>query len=241
MKKILLSCFALLLALCSFAQEIDLSKKYREDAINNSPYVFEGVIIKESYYTRNNDPVSSYIVRITKVMRGKLKSGTVEIVCHQNEGVVTDKRDVYDNKGSQRIDEDTLCIFFCKPATSELSYDAKYNIDTVDNNVLLSGYHNRDPSEFRMSVSHRRKGDYYGGLDIYFKTKVEVYQYLSKFKRLNIPADELKEKKVSEPKVEEKRSISMPRYTKQQSDSILKARDERIKLLLEKKRAVIPD
>ena len=204
MKKTIISCFVLLLALCSFAQEIDYKKIYREDAINNSPYVFEGVIIKESFYKRNNSTVISYIVRVTSILRGKLKLGTVEIVSY-SDILITDgkERESLDNKGSQRIGNDTLCVFFCKPAT-ELSYNAKYNIDNVDNKTVLSGFYNNrnDENQFSMLVGYRRKGFYYGGLDALFKTKVEVYQYLSTFKGLNIPAEKLKEKTVSEPKGE---------------------------------------
>ena len=238
MKKTLLTCFVLLLALCSFAQEIDYKKIYREDAINNSPYVFEGVIIKESIYIRNNSTVISYIVRVTRILKGKLKLGTVEIVSYSYLLKEGDKeRDVFDNKSSQKIGNDTLCIFFCKPAI-DLSYDDKYNIDNVENKTVLSGYYNdkNGENQFSMSVGYRYKSAFYGGLEAYFKSRVEVYQYLSTFKDLNIPAEELKEKTVSEPNTDKKRSSSMPHRSKQQSDSILKARDEHYKLYLEKKK-----
>jgi len=88
MKKILLSLLTLILFTGIFAQveepHVNLDS-LRDEIINKSQYVFEGVIIKQSSYLYNNHtPVESNIIQILKVFRGNLKPGTVEIAAVQN-------------------------------------------------------------------------------------------------------------------------------------------------------------
>ena len=99
MKKIIISCFALLLHLYISGQSLHdpryhshdpkvkeaFMQEQIEDVKNNAEFVFEGISQKMDAYPRGEDArhtiyVSSYIVKITKVFRGNLKPGTVEIV-----------------------------------------------------------------------------------------------------------------------------------------------------------------
>jgi hypothetical protein len=151
-----------------------------EDAINNSEYVFEGIIIKDSTYFRDNKPVKSEIVKVTKVFRGKLNPGTVEIV-NFTECVVT-----YKNRAEyKKCWSEKLCIFFCRNA-KELPYDPEYNININDNKVLLTDYHN-DPKYWIRDRVEKIKGLGYTGLSWEAGSKAKIYDKLKKYKNLNIP------------------------------------------------------
>lgn len=82
MKKILLIfCFLLLLKGIRGQDNgiimNNFEAKYRDEAISNSTFVFEGSIIKQSAYIRDNKCIKSNIVEIKRVLRGFLKVGTV--------------------------------------------------------------------------------------------------------------------------------------------------------------------
>jgi hypothetical protein len=126
-------------------------------------------------------------VRVTKVYRGNLKPGTVEIVNYTDIIPMSSPRDTYDPSlsGDHKLDTTgTFGIFFCRVAR-ELPYNAAFNIDVVDNKVLLSDYHN----DFDEAILDRtfRTGKEYDGAFGEFQSKAEVYQKLRKYPNLKIP------------------------------------------------------
>jgi len=194
MKKIILSYIVVLFSSFIYGQEyekiifgdnqraIDYAIKYREEAINKSEFVFEGTILRALAYRRNEQYVMSYIVNVEKVLRGKLKPGTVEIVNYEDIAVAHDRenwhRGLYKN--------DTAGIFFCKVA-DDLPPSKKYNIDTVDNKTVLSGYHN-DRME-GLDYIQVTKDEYCLGFYRRWESTNEVYAYLRTFPNLNVPKD----------------------------------------------------
>jgi hypothetical protein len=84
------------------------------------------------------------------------------------------------------IKEDTLGIFFCKVA-NEFPFDKQYNIDNVDNKVILSGYHN-DNKLYKLDWIYQRvdlRGPFMGLFKRY-ESKNEVYKYLKTFSNLKM-------------------------------------------------------
>src|ERR1035437_3757934 len=187
MKKILISWFTLLLFISAYSQGIDTpsSVSYNwEDKFNKAEYAFEGIIIKKSAYFRDNKPVSSDIVRVTKVFRGNLKLGKVEIV---NCIMGAFKERSANDSVLKKHKTDSLCIFFCK-VSNKLPYDPKYNIDVVDNKVLLSDYENDCGYSNKLPYSRiERTGYGYRGVPDKYHTKAQVYQFLKKYPNLKIP------------------------------------------------------
>ena len=192
MKKIIISCFALLLFVSTYGQiGIDTPSSFnRDDAFNKADYAFEGVIIKTSFYERNHSDVLSDIVKVTKVYKGNLKLGTVEIVNYTNLLSTSVGKDGKDTYAPNLLDDhklDTLStfgIFFCK-VDKDLPYDATLNTDITDNKVLLSDYHN----EFYLGILDRTfcTGKAYFGALGELSSKAEVYQKLRKYPNLKIP------------------------------------------------------
>ena len=95
----------------------------RENTLNKAEFVFEAVVKKIDYYPRidNNGKkqgASSWILKITKIFRGNLKPGTVEMIAENPASVAESQRN------SDKHLSDTLCIFFCRVAI-EYPYDPK--------------------------------------------------------------------------------------------------------------------
>jgi hypothetical protein len=192
MKRILIiSCFGLLLQISIFGQIDSSVYTIRNETINKSDYVFEGVIIKQTIYLRKNHMACSNIVKITKVFRGNLKPGTVEIVSYTNMFIANNTdRDVCDAACLKKYNRDTLGIFFCRVA-KEFPYSSKYNVDALDNKTILTDYHN---NEEPYGDGDRILSPHYGykgmpGLNENgrIRTKAQVYQMLRKYPNLKIP------------------------------------------------------
>jgi hypothetical protein len=222
MKKILvLSCFGLLLFAGAYGQvPIDsrTTPINRDDAINKSDYAFEGVIVKTSTYVRDYKNTISDIVRITKVYRGNLKPGTVEIV-NYTFFAIPRERDIYSPalSGEHKLDTTgTFGIFFCRVA-KELPYNAAFNIDVVDNKVLLSDYHN-DFDGDALDRTFRTGKEYYGALGE-FSSKAEVYRKLRKYPNLKIP--DYAEPDPAVP--EDTKAKPEHQYSKHEQDSLVRA------------------
>jgi len=190
MKKVLLSYLSMMIFTGIFAQvepPIDRDKmmkqsdSIRDEIINKSEYVFEGNIIKNDIYFRNNSVTSSEIVKITKVFRGNIVPGTIEIVSFSSLNMDGDQR-VTGHVNSV----DKFGIFFCRPA-KEFPYDSKYNIDQVDNKVILS---------YNGIIKYSSPYGY-TGLGVLkrgrINTKAEVYTLLKRYPNLNIPETAEKE------------------------------------------------
>jgi hypothetical protein len=184
--------------------------RFRDEAINESEYVFEGIIIKKSAYHRNNNTLASDIVKVTKVFRGNLMIGTVEIVTYANMVAMEygKERETLLAADLRKHHNDTLGIFFCRLA-KEFPYDKRYNIDVTVNKPVLTDYHNK---EMTSTTGDRIISTHYGYDGIPFlkqgriQTKAELYQILRKFPNLKIPD-------VAEPEPVDSEHIYLPKPT----------------------------
>jgi len=196
MKIIFLIVLSLMFYIDIFCQDNYPKDPIRDAIINKSEYVFEGKIIMHSTYMRGN-PVESIIVRITKVFKGNLSIGTVEILRYVHsffyetpeEGLKmrTNTQDSVELK--KYINPDG--IFFCRTA-KEFPYDPKYNIDQTDNKIILTYYYNN-----KYNIGYygdrivRTPEQGYTGIGVLkhgrIKTKAEIYQILRRYPNLNIP------------------------------------------------------
>lgn len=151
----------------------NLEKRYE---ILNHYFVFEGTIIKRDYYYRNKtDLFESDIVQISRVFRGfkQIKTGTVEIVFRANPylTIFNAKRET-----DKSINEPT-CVFFCREAL-EYPYNTEYNIDPVNNKIILTDLIRINLSSF---WSDRI-------LQSDFGSKTEIYEYLKTLPKIDIVA-----------------------------------------------------
>jgi hypothetical protein len=157
MKKIIISCIALWLQLYIYSQVDNDQRRFSkdknvkqawiqeqiEDVKNNSEFIFEGVLDKTDEYPRvdkNGEVfgIESWYIKITKVFKGKLKPGTIELIRKTDRSPKTRRSE----KQSESVfPADSSFIFFCKE-TKEYPYDTKYNIYPLDNKKILTIYNN---------------------------------------------------------------------------------------------------
>ena len=163
------------------AEERQRDSITREDVLNNAEFVFEAVVKKIDYYPRiDSDGLKrlgiSWILKVTKVFRGNLKPGTVEMVGESGNGVGIQQQRETDNQ--QR---DTLFIFFCRVA-NEYPYNPKYNIYPVDNKTILAIYSKEASDSYdRIDVNLRQ------GFNKRFASKGDIYRYIAKYPNVKIP------------------------------------------------------
>jgi len=159
-----------------------------DDMVNNSEYVFEGIFQKIEYYAREDKNgrkfcAVSRIVKITKVFRGKLKLGTIELVLEAPQyGAynhhIPDKRETFEFKHF----DDSVYIFFCNK-TKEFPYDKRYNIYKVDNNVFLAKANKYLDCQFSVGFVNG-----YFGMKTYrpeINSKIDLYKEMLKMPNIN--------------------------------------------------------
>ena len=147
-----------------------------EVIINKSDYVFEGNIIKSDIYFRNNSVICSDIIKITKVFRGNIQTGTIEVLSYSSFNMDGDQRVTW-----HRNSYDKFGIFFCGIA-KEFQFDPKYNIDKVDNKEILT-------KKGRIQYSPY-SGSYEGIINLKsgkLQPNAELYKILKRYPNLNIP------------------------------------------------------
>ncbi len=151
----------------------------REKAISDAEFIFEATMTSEDVYLRIdknglNHNMRSVIATITKVFRGNLKPGTVEILdeLFDTNIVVDQKRESY--KLHHAL---THGIFLCK-SNKEFPYDSKYNIHPVDNKMIIT-----NTSVGFINLIAPTLGWY----EKKFQTKGEIYQYISTLPNIAMP------------------------------------------------------
>jgi hypothetical protein len=192
----------------------DENRKFRRQNINNSienaDYIFEGTVLKNDIYFRNR-AINSQIINITKVFKGKLKLGTIEVLSYSSLIYIEDN--INTRYSQTHFEHEAACLFICRIA-NELPFDSKYNIDKVDNsqilycndiNVVSYNYFAGD-GKGRVIDAGEGKAR---GLDTIFKNKTAVYKYLSTFKSIKIPRTLLQE----EEKIVEEKRTSEPKFS----------------------------
>jgi len=193
LKKYIISCFAVILFLSTEAQQekrinIDsIRKDYYATQLkrikDSAEYIFEGIVRKKDHYMRpwkngSEFNTTSTIVEITKVFRGNLRIGTVEIVNYADSRMIGNTK----IRGSYKLNSgDTMKeIFFCN-SSNIYPYDPKYNIDTVDNKTILNpfcslGSLKSDPNDL-----------YFNGISNKRLTKGEFYRFFGSFPNATMP------------------------------------------------------
>ena len=123
-------------------REIDRNDKAREEIIKNAEFVFEGATRSRDVFILTDRlgrkvVVESAIVNITKVFRGNIRPGTVELIgLSQAVAMKGDQEHTtYEVKGT-----DSIAIFFCSVST-EYPYNPKYDIYQLDNKINLTSLH----------------------------------------------------------------------------------------------------
>ena len=258
MKKYILCCFAVLLYISSPAQQdntvnkdsLDIIRQkgiaIRLKQIQNAEFIFEGVVKKIDHYMRPNKDgndfnTNSIIILITKVFRGNLKPGTVEIV------KMADPRfESSAVRGSMALQhqDTTPAIYFCR-ASNIYPYDPKYNIDIVDNKTILSlntGYTLKYTPYALVELGVRKeisKGDYYRFLGSFpnitmpVLTKADTAEIIIPSNHIAVPStarnlteaeiDSLREVSAQKLYEEKKKSENLPTLKNDVIDTISKS------------------
>lgn len=206
MKKTITLLASIFISITSFAQteipgtDENATKKIiaeRQNIIKDAPFIFEGTVIKtESFIGKDKDFYTSNIVQITKILRGDngLKLGTIEVITHGGNATYEDPN----HPGSTRVwmpcqdcqelylTQGQSKIFFCTPAENNL---AVLNTNT-DNNIKLRtkewyiGY----------TIDITQTGGSFSWMNLAFKSKGELYDFLGKQKNISIPKTETEKK-----------------------------------------------
>jgi len=153
--------------------------KARDAAINNAEFIFEGaertldIYYRDSLGRRKNY-VKSEIINVTKVLRGNIKPGTIELIGTPDIVMIKPERISKENAIS-----DSVSLFFCN-ANKEYNYDPKYDIYPLDNKKILSLCNRFSSINFAFE-----KVDVWFGKT--FHTKAEVYNSLKTYHNIKIP------------------------------------------------------
>jgi hypothetical protein len=222
-------------------------KEQTEDVKNNAEFVFEGFYQKSDVYPRKDKNGKEYypicnIIKITKVFRGNLKPGTVEIAAVQNK--YSDFTPPLKRESELYSDSTKKLIFFCRAAGKDHPYDATYDIYPVDNKTILMKANEYVESGFRMPV------DYMFETRMYMKG--DVYRYIRKLPNIKMPVltkedtvevsnhKAIPGKPVGLTKIE-KDSLKAIRIEKRRTDSIEHVRADSIALLKKVKPLTLRD
>jgi hypothetical protein len=111
-----------------------------EDIKNNAEYIFEGIVLKTEIYPRVDKfgkeyYANSQLIKITKILRGNLKLGTVEFICVQP---IFSGFSLPPERTEVHLWADSLYFYFCKSGEKDFPYDPRYNIYSVDNKRILT-------------------------------------------------------------------------------------------------------
>jgi len=173
-----------------------------ESILNTAPYVFEGEIIDTMYYNgetgRRDDlyielnserkvvhtckPLTSHKIQITKIFRGNLKPGIIDLVVEgglykENEFSIMDAADDW----FKPMPIGTKGIFFCKGFPT---WRWKFSPMVTDNEIRV----------VPIGGSGQAGNGVYYLFDKKFNTRKELYQYLSTYPNITIPKDTTNEK-----------------------------------------------
>ena len=180
-----------------------LPKLNFESIINTAPYVFEGEIIDTMYYNgetgRRDDlyielnserkvvhtckPLTSHKIKITKIYRGNLKPGIIDLVVEgglykENEFSIMDAADDW----FKPMPIGTKGIFFCNKFPT---WRWKFSPMVTDNEIRVI------PIEL---IFYSPGGGRMEGFDKVFHSQKEINDFLSKYPNITIPKDTTNEK-----------------------------------------------
>ena len=196
MKKIIISCLVLLLHIYTYGQnhndprarskDTSVQRAFKEEQIknveNNAEYVFMGNVEKEAIYLRTDKKGKKYyalsqIINITKLFRGNLKSGTIEIVSTMHGVIINDATEQVHYFDYKRAD--SLWLFFCKNAGKDFPYNKKYNIYPVDNKIILI-----EANKY-VNYSYKRGNFLFDRKNLFIRSTVDIYRYVMTLPNIN--------------------------------------------------------
>lgn len=147
--------------------------------LNSADYIFEGMVLDDkSYY--NDDKTKIFTtskVTITKVYKGDLKEGTVELISEGGR-IGLDERI---ERGVISPGYKESAIFLCKKSAFKSA-----SKETFDNTIKLDLL-NKYANCLLYSESTQPKFELFGLNEIYFKTKQDFENFLLKVKGVKIP------------------------------------------------------
>lgn len=130
MKKLLLSIAITIFGFILNAQEVPTSLLDRINAVN---YIFEGKVLESKpYFTNNGQYIrTSNLVQITKILKGNLRCGTIEIITNGGE---LDNKEISISH-SLELYPNAMGIFLCNETTRPLSpidFYSETNIEKLE-------------------------------------------------------------------------------------------------------------
>ncbi len=155
MKRLLIASFVLIVQIVLFGQSSNDPRSHSkipaekgaylieqiERVKNSCEYIFEGKVQRMEYYPRTDKNGKEFcavsnIIKITKIYRGKLKPGLVEVIVIQGP---YPGFQIPAQRGSYEVGrQDSVCIYFCRKADNDYPYNSQYNIYPVDNKHILT-------------------------------------------------------------------------------------------------------
>lgn len=130
MKKLLLSIAITIFGFILNAQEVPTSLLDRINAVN---YIFEGKVLESKpYFTNNGQYIrTSNLVQITKILKGNLRCGTIEIITNGGE---LDNKEISISH-SLELYPNAMGIFLCNETIRPLSpidFYSETNIEKLE-------------------------------------------------------------------------------------------------------------
>ena len=160
----------------------NLDSSNRENALNNSEFVFEGILRS---FTANydsvdfmNDPgIAYYIADVNRVFKGTLSAKTVKVLFRRSQWDPLGNTDLRGRK-------DSIAIFFCKTTTKYKDYFSKEAVGNKNLTILYGVNEMGDCGTNSILISYDRNTY---GLYMLFQDIANCYSYLRSRKGLNIP------------------------------------------------------
>ncbi len=155
---------------------INFDSIQRENTLNNSDIVFEGVL---KYYCSSNDSlripgIAYYITDVRRVFKGNISNKTIKVLFYTGQ---------YEMPWCGTIkSKDSIGIFFCKATSNLKKYLPKKSIDN-SNLLILDGFNETGSSGDNVIIINGHPG----GFDMDFGNNANCYSYLRSRKGLNVP------------------------------------------------------
>lgn len=162
--------------------------------VTNAQFIIEGEIVKsEGFYSKDSSIYTSNEIRISKVIRGKLNTSTVELI---TEGGQVGNDIMSSSHYTANFYKGLKGIFFCVPSGYKVSKSrGALILQVYDSNGSSFINYSNEPPPFAF------------GLDKDFRTQSSVYSYLAKHKNIMITTKDIETLRIS---LDNKSQTSIP-------------------------------
>jgi hypothetical protein len=173
--------------------------KTQDDILKNAAYVFDGKVIKrKSYIAANGEVYTSRIVEISKIRRGNLKIGTIEIISrygcipipckncpgkYKEVGATVDSCIGYANKTGQFVfandDYTEKCTYYCSKTVNNSYFQEKTSNELLEfyDNVIGISTHNHGDRQILGINTQKNEIDFEIIMAKYGLTNVQKKKY----------------------------------------------------------------